>query len=208
MNNLAKKKFWVTVLAAAFCVTSVCALTALRSKEADATESSQLPGIHFTGMTPESNATQNAMAVLNLPQTVCLDGAADLVFDVNMPKEEKVYFGVIDEYGNWYEFSGKSDTKSTYKVAESLATLCSAEEKTANAWTNVSGMAQGQFYALSVSDFYMRAAFNNYGTQQNTGTQGDSLADAANLIGVTFRMSGDSSNTADWSIHNMYLGFA
>ena len=202
------KKYWITALTAAFCVTSFCGLTALDDTEAAATESAQLPGIHFTGMTPESNATQNAMVVLNLPQTICLDGAADLIFDVNMPKEEKVYFGVIDEYGNWYEFSGKGNTKSTYRVAESLATLCSAAEKTVNAWTNVSGMAQGQYYALSVSDFYMRAAFSNYGTQQNAGTIGDALADSANLIGVTFRMSQNSSNTADWSIHNMYLGFA
>ncbi|MGN1062591.1 MAG: hypothetical protein ACI4RO_05620, partial [Candidatus Scatosoma sp.] len=211
MNNVGKKHFWIAVLTAMFCVTSVCGLTALNNEEADATESDQIPGIHITGMTPESDVMQNAMLVLNLPQKIGLDGAENLVFDVDMQEQDAtniVYFGVIDEYGNWYEFSGKSDTKSTYKVADSLAALCSAEEKTANAWTNVHGMAQGRYYALSVSDFYMRAAFDNYGTQQNTGTTGDSLAETANLIGVTFRMSQNSSNAADWSMHNLYLGFA
>ncbi|MBQ8885250.1 MAG: hypothetical protein IJY62_02630 [Clostridia bacterium] len=212
MKVLNKKRIALFLLSALLFVASFFGALALNHKMTAKAET-KLEGLHITGMT-STNQQQNASIVVNLPSpSTSVGGADELIFDVDVAEPTGVtnyiVFGVVDEGGNWYEYMGKGDlSTSTYRVADDLESLFTADATNSGSWISTHYMKKGRYYALKVSDFYSRAVFNNYGGYTSIG-EGVPLSNSAKLKGVILRMGGEASNsaTADFSFHNLYLGY-
>ncbi|MBQ8885649.1 MAG: exo-alpha-sialidase [Clostridia bacterium] len=155
--------------------------------------------------------TQDQTLIVNLKESVSLAGATEIVFEFEFNGGEDIRPFVITDKGEYFEFVASDGVSAEYVYAPTLSLLKNGTTKTAEDWTGVGNyLSKGKVaISFSVSDFYMRCAFDNYGADKENVAAvskfGTVLGESFTVSSVGARISGASSDNADFIFGDVWL---
>ena len=214
---LSKKQLIVALLSIVLFVTSMGLILGIKSNKVSAVEQESVTtGVKFTYNT---EVTGNQVPVFNftLAQPISIKGATELAFHVDLGPEtssevkDQLYFGVIDNYGNYYEFAGSGNvSKHDYRAANSLYELIGAPVWQVNSWTSSAWLANGKYFSFDMDNMFWRGSFNNYPISNSNVANivgGGILSDETQIAAIAIRVAGDSNSKISFTISEMFARY-
>ncbi len=211
---LSKRQLLVALLSIVLFVTSMGLILGIKANKVSAVENTSVTtGVKFTYNTA---VTGNQVPAFNfkLSSPVSIKGASEIAFHIDLGSEaqkDQLYFGLVDEKGNYYEFAGSGSVQThQYRVSNSLMGLVSASKLECGSWTATSYLANGTYFSFDLDNIFWRGSLNNYPVNNNDVNNivgGGTLSDETKIAAISIRVSDGGAKYVSFTISEMFARY-